>query len=637
MWSYVTESIRRKLTVAILSTAIVALLVTVAAMGVYDLRRYHAELVNDLVTQADVLGRLSAPALAFDDPKAAAGNLAALRLRPQVRAAAIYDVRGELFAIYPPPSAGIEPPDVPLALQADGHYVEGRRMAVFHTITEDGRSVGTVFISARYELTRRLVGYLMIVGLSIAASMVVALALSTWLQDAITGPILAVARVAQRVMQTRDYSLRVEKTTDDEVGVLVDAFNEMLAEAGRRAAALENANAELTYEMRERHAAEQALRAADQRKDEFLATLAHELRNPLAPIRNALYLMQATDDPKVIANARAMMDRQLTQLVRLVDDLLDVSRITTGKLALRAAPVMLQDVLASAIEAVRPLIDAKRHTLKVELRSEPIALEADPARLSQVFANILNNAAKYTDPGGTIRLRTETHPGNVTVRIEDTGIGIAEDKLADVFNMFAQVDESLERAHGGLGVGLALARRLVQMHGGTIHATSAGLGRGSQFIITLPVRQPVPTSDPQPEANGRSSVTPHRVLLVDDNRDFVSSMAALIELQGHTVRTAHDGREAEQVALSFQPQIAFLDLGLPLVNGYDLARRLRAQESTARAVLVAVSGWGQDKDRERAREAGFDLHLVKPVEVDQVLQMVGELAGMRATTTPKPA
>jgi two-component system, sensor histidine kinase len=635
MWSYVTESIRRKLTVAMLSTAIVALLVTVAAMGVFDLRRYQAELANDLVTQADVLGRLSAPALAFDDPKAAAGNLAALRLRPQVRAAAIYDVRGDLFAVYAPP-AEAEAEALPQELPIDGYYVQGNRMTVFHTITEDGRTAGTVYISARYELTRRLLGYLMIVGLSIVASMIVALALSTWLQDAITGPILAVASVAQRVMQTRDYSLRVKKTTHDEVGVLVDAFNEMLAEAGRRAAALESANAELTHEMRERQAAEQALLAADQRKDEFLATLAHELRNPLAPIRNALYLMQATDDPKVVANARAMMDRQLTQLVRLVDDLLDVSRITTGKLALRAAPVVLQDILASAIEAVRPLIDAKRHRLEIDMPPQPISLEADPARLSQVFANILNNAAKYTDPGGTIRLRSQTQPGTVSVRIEDTGIGIAKDKLADVFDMFAQVDESLERTHGGLGVGLALARRLVQMHGGTIRAQSAGLGHGSEFIITLPIRQPAPASDPQPEASDRSTVTPHRVLLVDDNRDFVNSMAALIELQGHTVRTAHDGREAEQVARSFQPQIAFLDLGLPLVNGYDLARRLRAQESTARAVLVAVSGWGQDKDRERAREAGFDVHLVKPVAVDQVLQMVGGLAGLGPSTTSKP-
>ena len=402
MRDYISSSIRRKLTFVMLGTAVVALLVTATAMIFYEARTYHQTWVDDLVTQAEIIGKTSAPALSFDDAKAARENLSVLRLRPLVTAAAIYTADGKLFADY------VTTTQVPVALpvnaERNGYRIEGNQLSVFQEVRENGQFLGTVYLRAGYELWNRLLGYLTIVGLSILASLAVTLAVSAWLQRAITEPVLGVARVAQQVMERRDYKLRVRKTSSDEVGVLVDAFNDMLAEADRRATALETANADLLHEMRERHAAEDALKLADQRKDEFLATLAHELRNPLAPLRNGLQIMRMTNDAAAISRAQLMMERQLQQMVRLVDDLLDVSRITTGKLVLRTERVSLQEVMVTAIDAVRPLIDAKRQTLMVELPTVTVELDADATRLSQIFSNILNNAFKYTEPGGSIRI-----------------------------------------------------------------------------------------------------------------------------------------------------------------------------------------------------------------------------------------
>jgi signal transduction histidine kinase len=404
-----------------------------------------------------------------------------------------------------------------------------------------------------------------------------------------------VARVAREVMTRRDFSLRARKTTTDEIGELVDSFNDMLAEAGRRA---------------------EQLRDADRRKDEFLATLAHELRNPLAPLRNALEILRLRgNDPEVAEKARDLMQRQLTQMVRLVDDLLDVSRITTGKLEVRKQRVELQAVIRNAIETARPFIDMQRHSLEVRMPNEPLEIDADSTRLSQVFSNLLNNAAKYTPPGGRIELEAEREHGNALVRVRDNGIGIDPETLPRIFEMFVQADRSLERTQAGLGVGLTLARRLVELHGGRLSASSAGVGKGSVFTVCVPLAERAATE--AVEAQTRADAAPrHRVLLADDNVDFVSTMAALLSAGGHDVRVAHDGAEALEVAREFNPEFAFLDIGMPKVNGYEVARRLR--DRTARCVLVAVTGWGQEDDRQRAREAGFDRHLVKPVDPDQI-------------------
>ena len=626
MFDYIWSSIRRKLTFVMLGTAVVALLVTATAMIIYEARTYHQTWVDDLVTQAEIIGKTSAPALSFDDPKAARENLSVLRLRPLVTAAAIYTADGKLFADY------ITDAQVPVVLprntERNGYRIEGNQLSVFQEVRENGQFLGTVYLRAGYELWNRLLGYLTIVGLAILASLIVTVAVSTWLQRAITEPVLGVARVAQQVMQRRDYKLRVRKTSTDEVGVLVDAFNDMLAEADRRATALETANADLLHEMRERRAAEDALKSADQRKDEFLATLAHELRNPLAPLRNGLQIMRMTKDAAAIARAQLMMERQLQQMVRLVDDLLDVSRITTGKLVLRTERVSLQEVMVTAIDAVRPLIDAKRQTLTVDLPTVKVELDADPTRLSQILSNILNNAVKYTEPRGSIRVTARLAYGAVEIRVSDTGIGISAEELPAVFEMFTQFDASPERTHGGLGVGLALAKRLVQLHGGTITARSDGLGHGSEFTVRLPIAT-APAGVLDADIKQRERVSPRRVLLVDDNRDFALSLAALLELEGHDVRTTFEAASAETVADEFRPDIAFLDLGLPHISGFELARRLRAQPNTNGTVLVAVTGWGKEEDRQRSREAGFDLHLVKPVEPDQILDEVRKAAAKR--------
>ncbi|MEA3156061.1 MAG: hypothetical protein QOK44_3650, partial [Betaproteobacteria bacterium] len=448
------------------------------------------------------------------------------------------------------------------------------------------------------ELTGRRLDYLGILASVTVLSMLAALIMSAWLQRAITIPIADIADTAHQVMDTRDFSLRVRKTTEDEIGYLVDAFNNMLAEIGRRAEALLN---------------------ADRMKDQFLAMLAHELRNPLAPISNALHLLEAAGNrPDVASNARAMMARQLKQLVRLVDDLLDVSRITTGKLVLHKETLELRKVIDNAVEIARPVIESRGHHLKIEVPRKPVYLDADETRLSQVFSNLLNNAAKYTDSGGRIEVRATMRGGDVEVAVIDNGMGISPDVLPNLFNMFTQGSTSIERTQAGLGVGLALAQHLTKMHGGVIHGYSAGLGQGSRFTVRLPVtRAPAAVPD-APQLAGAAGRARNRILVVDDNQDFATSLAMILRDMGHEVRVEHDGLAGLRAAESFQPSLAFLDIGMPGLDGYELARRLRAGGWNQWTMLVAVTGWGQDTDRTRAREAGFDYHIVKPLDPSQL-------------------
>jgi signal transduction histidine kinase len=469
----------------VLATTLAALGVVAIALVVYESRTYERSTAAGLMTQAQVLGRATAAALVFDDPDAARDNLAALKLQPQIRAAAVYTTTGRLFASYGTPGAfAVDSPGRP---QADGYVIENGEITVFRRIVEDQEILGTVYLRAAYALDARLADYLGILGVVLIASLVLALLLSAGLQRTITRPIIEVTDVARQVIGRRDFSRRVTKTTQDEVGVLVDAFNAMLAEVGRRADALEASNATLSRETAERREAEEALRVADRRKDEFLAMLAHELRNPLAPLRNALEILKRCGTDTALAKeARAMMDRQLRHLVRLVDDLLDVSRITTGKLALRTEVTEIRDVVQSGVDTAKPLIDARGHALSISLPEKPVYVMADFARLSQVISNLLNNAANYTEPGGRIALAASADEDNVTISVADNGIGIAADMLGPVFGLFAQADDSLERTHGGLGVGLTLARHLVELHHGSIEARSEGIGKGSQFIVRVP-------------------------------------------------------------------------------------------------------------------------------------------------------
>src|SRR6185312_11926592 len=626
------RSIRSKLMLVVLVTTVAALVVVAIALVIYESRAYEQGSVNGLMTQAQILGRASAPALVFDDPSAARENLALLKVQPRIRAAAIYKPSGRLFASYG--ASDLFGTGFPRPTQADGYAIDGDEIVVYRRIVEGGEVLGTIFLRASYELDARLRDYLGILGIVLVASLLLALLLSAALQRAITRPILAVTDVARQVIERRDFSLRVTKTTHDEIGVLVDAFNAMLAEVGRRSEALEASNAILSRETAERREAEEALRIANRRKDEFLAILAHELRNPLAPLRNALEILKRRgSDAPIEKDARAMMERQLRQMVRLVDDLLDVSRITTGKLALRTGVVVLQDVIRGAIDTAKPLIDQRQHAFIVDLPDEPLFVDADATRLSQVFSNLLNNAANYTDPGGRIELRASADEREVSVSIRDNGIGIARDMLAAVFRMFAQADASLERVQGGLGVGLTLAQHLVELHHGSIEARSEGIGHGSEFVVRLPcvaaqaaaaTRATLPISDGTP-AQRLARPAQHdakRILIADDNVDFAASLEAILAPLGYDVRVVHDGVAAQEVARHFAPQLAFLDIGLPGCNGYDLARSLRRSPATASSRLVAITGWGQEDDRRRSRDAGFDLHLVKPIEPSQLVDIV---------------
>ncbi|MBX6313005.1 MAG: response regulator, partial [Isosphaeraceae bacterium] len=363
------------------------------------------------------------------------------------------------------------------------------------------------------------------------------------------------------------------------------------------------------------------IREADRRKGEFLAMLAHELRNPLAPILNALHIMRLPDvDPEEVNRARDIAERQVRHLARLVDDLLDVSRINSGKIELRKGLTDLREVISRAVEVARPLIEARHHEFSVSLPEDPLPLEADTARLEQILSNLLNNAAKYTEPGGQITLVAERDGGDAVVRIRDTGIGIDPELLPHVFDMFTQADRSLDRSQGGLGIGLTLVRRLVELHGGSVTATSDGLGRGSEFIVRLPALAPGASLEPHDtgdEGQSPDNIGPtrsRRVLVVDDNVDGARILARLLAAIGYQVDVAHDGPSALQAAQAGRPEVILLDIGLPGMDGYEVARRIRGLEGLDQVLLVALTGYGQESDRIRASAAGFDHYLVKPVD-----------------------
>ncbi len=372
-----------------------------------------------------------------------------------------------------------------------------------------------------------------------------------------------------------------------------------------------------------------ALKDSDRRKDEFLAMLAHELRNPLAPIRTSVQIVRAKS-PAVpeLQWATEVIERQVHQMARLVDDLLDVSRITRGKIELRKERVELAAIVRSAVEASRPLIENRGHELTVTVPSQPIHLEADPTRLAQVLLNLLNNAAKYMDRAGRIWLTAERAGDEVVIRVRDTGIGIPAEMLPRIFDLFTQVDRSLERAEGGLGIGLTLVRRLVEMHGGTVEAHSEGPGRGSEFVVRLPIAGPAEDREPQGAAGGgdeAAAPAARRILVVDDNQDAAESLGMLLRALGHEVRTAHDGLEAVRAVPDFRPDVVLLDIGMPKLNGYEAARQIREQPGGAALVLVALTGWGQEEDRRLSHEAGFDHHMTKPVELADLQKLLAEV------------
>lgn len=371
--------------------------------------------------------------------------------------------------------------------------------------------------------------------------------------------------------------------------------------------------------------AEEAVREADRRKDEFLAMLAHELRNPLAPIRTGLELMKMVkDDPQTMEETRAIMERQTKQLVALVDDLLDVSRITRGKLELRKCRVKLSDVVQSAVEAAQPFIEDGGHELSVIVPDRPLYLNADPHRLAQVLSNLLNNSAKYTREGGDIVLSADRRGSDVVVSVKDSGVGIPADMRERIFEMFTQIDRSMEKTHSGLGIGLTLAKSIVEMHGGTIEVHSDGANRGTTFRVILPLLLEIPAVESPVDPVEMPTPKERRVLIVDDNQAAASLLSSVVKMLGNEVRTAGDGEEAIAMADDFRPDVILMDLGMPKLNGYDAARHIRQQPWGRKMLLVALTGWGQDGDKQRTKEAGFDHHLVKPADPAELQNLLAE-------------
>jgi signal transduction histidine kinase/ActR/RegA family two-component response regulator len=424
--------------------------------------------------------------------------------------------------------------------------------------------------------------------------------------------------IIERPDGQRRTTLAYANPISDETGALIGAVNVLV-------------------DISDRKRAEDALKEADRSKNEFLATLAHELRNPLAPIRAAVKILELnaniTPDSQ---SALAVIDRQTRQMTRLIDDLLDIARITSNKLELRKERIELREVLKAAVETSKPLMEQRGHELIVETDDEPIYLDGDLIRLAQVISNLLNNAAKYTESGGRIWLTGTKKEGNAVVTVRDTGVGIAPEVLPRIFEMFTQVGRTIGGSPGGLGIGLTLVRRLVHMHGGAISVHSDGPGQGSEFIISLPMYEwqtpsEVSSAASEPSGTPAPKSGPIRILVVDDNRDSADSLGLLLELVGNEVRIVHDGQAAVEAANEFQPRVVLLDIGLPTLNGYEAARKIREQPWSKQAVMIAVTGWGEDVDRQRSKQAGFDHHLVKPVDLDALTALLATVETPEAT------
>jgi signal transduction histidine kinase len=423
---------------------------------------------------------------------------------------------------------------------------------------------------------------------------------------------------ANKQLAEANLTLQAEKTRE------LEALNATLQRAN---AELERTNHSLQREVAERARAEQALQEADRNKDEFLAMLAHELRNPLAPIHNALQLMRMKPAAAQAQWAQEVIARQLSSLTRLVDDLLDVSRITRGKITLAREPLEVGTLITRALETIEPLMQERGHTLTLQVPPDPLWVDGDPTRLTQALGNVLGNAAKYTERGGHIELVCTTDGGEVEIRVRDNGIGIPAELLPRIFDLFTQLDRRTDHSVSGLGIGLALVRRLVEMHGGSVRAVSAGAGAGSEFMIRLPLLADVAAHaeahSEQPA--GDLPTVPRRILLADDNPDALESLATVLRLRGHEVFSAPNGALALETAVRHMPDVALLDIGMPLLDGYEVARRIRAQDWGKGVTLVALTGWGQESDRRRSQEAGFDTHLVKPLDLEKLSALLAHL------------
>ena len=727
------RSLSGKLMIVMLATTAIALAAAGTALLLTDLNDNRASLGDDLSTEAGIISLAVQPALSFNDRELAQRTLNALQARASIQAAGIYTTDGALFVEYSRPGN----PSAPLTLPSSepGVRIDGGRIELVRPISLGSEVLGAIYLRAHYDVNARVRAYLSVLAAVMIIGLVAALLAGAWLQRVVSQPMESMARVARQIVERRDYSLRADKTTDDEIGVVVDAFNNMLDEVQSRSRALETSEklyraigesinygvwvtdadgraiylsdsylkligttpqqamndgwssalhpddvadtlaawkecarngstwyrehrvlgvdgryhailahgvpirddagrierwAGINLDISRLKNTELALLAADRRKDEFLATLAHELRNPLAPIRNAVRIL-GTDgaDERQRQWGREVIARQVHRMSLLLDDLLDVSRITRGQLELKRDYVDLKTVISVAVETARPLLDAKHHQFTSQLPPTNVKLDADPLRLSQIVGNLLTNAAKYTDPKGHIALSARVENAELVISIKDDGVGLAPEVIPGLFTMFSQVNSAIDRADGGLGIGLALVKGLVTLHGGRVEARSDGLGKGSEFIVVLPHHVLAPahatSSEPETTAKQEHSSRRARVLVVDDNRDAAESLALVLGLSGYELLTAFGGAEALEIAARERPQAVVLDIGMPGMSGHEVARRMRLEAWGRHAALVALTGWGQDQDKQAARAAGFDAHLTKPVDPAAVERVLADL------------
>ena len=615
-------SLSGRLTRASMLTTMVVLLLCAAALIGYELSTYRRAWVADLRTQGDLIAHATAASIVFNEPKSAAENLALLKIQPRIRAAAVYRSDGSRFARYE--ASGAEP----LASHLEspgGEEVQfvGSTLDVMLPIRHDDEFVGSIAIRATHDIWPRIATYVGIVFAVMTVGLAVAAAVYRKLQREVTRPLEQMREVAHQVMATRDWTLRAPPTEYEDIAVLVEAFNGMLAESQTR-------TRELELEMRERVHAERELRTADRRKDEFLAMLGHELRNPLAPMSNALTLLSLPQSSSDVRDrSLQILKRQQQHLSRLIDDLLDVSRMSTGKLLLRTEQLDVVALARECIDVARPVADAKGVVLRGIGAARPQWVNGDPTRLAQVFSNLLSNAERYTPRGGCIDVGVERVGDRVEISISDNGIGIDPTVQERIFDLFVQADQSLERGNVGLGLGLTLARHLARLHGGDIRVSSSGVGQGACFVVQLPLTA-APIDEYHESSEGESPAASTAVvgdvLIADDNVDFAVSLAAFLEASGFSVRVVHDGASAVDAATVDVPAVAILDIGMPRLNGYDVARELRRSVRTRSIKLIAVTGWGQPSDKKMATDAGFDLHIVKPVDPNTLLAALTQIA-----------
>ena len=627
--------LRHKLLAIVMSATAAALLLAGAVLVAWDVQRLREELLGDLRATAALIADHSTAALAFQDRGTAHDNLGSLRSQPLVVAACLYDAGGALFAQYHRRAAPAAP--CPSAPERAEPRVGERVAELWAPVVQQGTQLGTLYLRSDLgPLRQRQRLQLWTLAGVLAVALVGGILLSLRLQRIVTGPVGELAAVAEAVTRRRDYSLRAQRRSQDEVGELVTAFNQMLAE-------IEASDVDLRHEVEERQRAEQekaALLGAEQEarreaeaanrlKDEFLATLSHELRTPLNAILGWVALLQAgKTDPQTLDRAMTVIERNARAQAQLVDDLLDVSRIITGKLSLDLRPVDLPATLREVADAIRPAAEAKGIAVEVEVAEDIPRLKADPARLQQMVWNLVSNAVKFTPGEGRVSIRARRRQGRVEIEVQDRGIGIAEEFLPHVFERFRQQDSSTTRAHGGLGLGLAIVRHLVELHGGEVEAESAGKGQGAVFRIRLPLR-PVPEEGEEaPAAVAQGDLRGLRVLLVEDEPDARELYRVILEENGARVVDVASAREALTSFEVAPPDVLVSDVGLEGMDGYELMTRIRRLPAARGGSVpaVALTAYAGKEHERRAFAAGFQMHVSKPVAAGELVALVRELA-----------